>query len=330
MNPSPETLESLKAKYGEVWTLRRRDRVYVLRCPETSEYRRYLATLTEDRKLIFDARTGQLVVTLKHESVVRSARFSPDGEHIVTASDDSTARIWSARHGELLMEPLRHKAEVWYAEFSPDGRQVATASMDRTAQLWDVTCEKSPLPPLRQQSAIDSAAFSADGRFLAYEAAPSITAYAGTVFRYNIGSGATDIVSTDAAVLRVAPFVALAYTTLVAWAASTASASIATFIPLRPWYTHKQGLSFADVLRAVLVGVQVDRVADGRRLPALRSRGTAAIGCAIGAHDFPAGAFEHGGHVARRTRARSCPRRRTSSAGSPSPRRARGSGPSAG
>ncbi|HEY5914820.1 MAG TPA: hypothetical protein VJA21_29875 [Verrucomicrobiae bacterium] len=44
--------------------------------------------------------------------------------------------------------------------------------------------------------------FSADGRFLAYEAAAAITASAGTVFRYNIGSGTTDVVATNATVPR--------------------------------------------------------------------------------------------------------------------------------
>lgn len=67
------------------------------------------------------------------------------------------------------------------------------------------------------------------------------------------------------AVLRVAPFVALTYTTLVAWAASTASSTIATALPDRPWYTHKQGLSFADILRAAQRALASFDVLDPRR-----------------------------------------------------------------
>jgi WD40 repeat protein len=31
---------------------------------------------------------------MRHEGFVESARFSPDGKRVVTASDDHTARIW--------------------------------------------------------------------------------------------------------------------------------------------------------------------------------------------------------------------------------------------
>lgn len=52
------------------------------------------------------------------------------------------------------------------------------------------------------------------------------------------------------AVERVAPFVGLVYTTLVVWAAEGAFRSPLAAPPTRPWYRHKRGLSFADVLRA--------------------------------------------------------------------------------
>ena len=54
----------------------------------------------------------------------------------------------------------------------------------------------------------------------------------------------------EAAVLRVAPFVGMLYTILVVWFIEGASASPQATPPLRPWYTHKRGLSFEDILRA--------------------------------------------------------------------------------
>lgn len=53
----------------------------------------------------------------------------------------------------------------------------------------------------------------------------------------------------EAAVLRVAPFVGLLYTTLVVWFLEGASQSPLATLPVRPWYTHKEGLCFADILR---------------------------------------------------------------------------------
>ncbi len=64
----------------------------------------------------------------------------------------------------------------------------------------------------------------------------------------------------EAAVLRVAPFVGLLYTALVVWFIEGASSSSLATPPLRPWYSHKQGLCFADILRTArraMVGLDI-------------------------------------------------------------------------
>lgn len=53
-----------------------------------------------------------------------------------------------------------------------------------------------------------------------------------------------------ASVERVAPLVAFIYTTLVIWIAQGIYKTEVAAPPVRPWYRHKRGLSFADVLRA--------------------------------------------------------------------------------
>lgn len=54
---------------------------------------------------------------------------------------------------------------------------------------------------------------------------------------------------TQNAVERTAPFVGYCYTLLVLWFVQSAYPSQATVIPIRPWYSHKRGVSFADILR---------------------------------------------------------------------------------
>lgn len=80
------------------------------------------------------------------------------------------------------------------------------------------------------------------------------------------------------AVLRTAPFVGLLYSTLVVWFIEGACHSPLAAPPIRPWYTHKRGLSFEDILRAArraLHGFEVlvpSRNFDNLHQPAAPSR----------------------------------------------------------
>ena len=67
---------------------------------------------------------------------------------------------------------------------------------------------------------------------------------------------------TAAAVLRMAPSVALLYSTLVLWLAEGAYVHPIATPPERPWYPDKQGLSFADVLRAARGALKNTNVLD--------------------------------------------------------------------
>ena len=64
-----------------------------------------------------------------------AAAFSPDGTRILTASYDTTARLWDG-DGRPLAVLEGHRDWVYSAAFSPDGRRIVTASRDATARLW--------------------------------------------------------------------------------------------------------------------------------------------------------------------------------------------------
>jgi hypothetical protein len=96
---------------------------------------------------------------------------------------------------------------------------------------------------------------------------------------------------TRAAVERTAPFVGYIYTLLVLWFTDSVWTTSAAALPVRPWYPHKKGLCFADVLRtarSVLGHLDVldpaRSIEDLRkrppprrvRFPARRARGSAA------------------------------------------------------
>jgi hypothetical protein len=68
-----------------------------------------------------------------------------------------------------------------------------------------------------------------------------------------------------AAVERTAPFVSYIYSMLVIWAATGAYRNPAAAPPLRPWYRHKRGLAFTDILRAAQRALRLIDILDPRR-----------------------------------------------------------------
>lgn len=76
-----------------------------------------------------------------------------------------------------------------------------------------------------------------------------------------------------AAVERTAPFVGYIYTLLVLWFADSTWTTDSAALPVRPWYRHKRGLCFADVLRtARRVLGHLDVLDPARSIEDLRER----------------------------------------------------------
>ena len=95
-----------------------------------------------------------------HSSWVSAVAWSPDGHHILTASDDGTARIWDATTGEQVRFFIAVLPEGECAVLTPDQTRVIGASpsawrwLGRYAVHPDGTLERipaeidGPLPPL--------------------------------------------------------------------------------------------------------------------------------------------------------------------------------------
>ena len=58
--------------------------------------------------VVWDAETGKVLSVLRgHEAGLCDACFDKDGERVLTASTDGTARVWSARDGSLIFRTAR-------------------------------------------------------------------------------------------------------------------------------------------------------------------------------------------------------------------------------
>lgn len=86
-----------------------------------------------------------------------------DGRHIITASEDRTARIWDAKTGIPVCLPLKHFGWVIGANFSHDGTRALTCSEDGTARTWDTMTGQQIGPPLKHGAEVRSAVFSPSG-----------------------------------------------------------------------------------------------------------------------------------------------------------------------
>ncbi|MEH1834229.1 MAG: AAA-like domain-containing protein, partial [Nostoc sp.] len=97
-----------------------------------------------------------------HEDPVISASFSPDGQRILTASFDKTARLWDLQ-GKEIAKLQGHEGSVRSASFSPDGQRILTASDDKTARLWNL--QGKEIAKLQgHEGSVRSASFSPDGQ----------------------------------------------------------------------------------------------------------------------------------------------------------------------
>ncbi|MCU0450872.1 MAG: CHAT domain-containing protein [Bernardetiaceae bacterium] len=96
-----------------------------------------------------------------HQALITGIAFSPDGQRILTGSEDSTARLWSV-NGELLATLKYHRGPLTFVGFSPDGSRLLTGGQDRAAALWDLDGRRLAFFP-DHEGPVSHVAASADG-----------------------------------------------------------------------------------------------------------------------------------------------------------------------
>ena len=81
-----------------------------------------------------------LAILEGHTDYVYSVAFSPDGNQVVSGSNDHMVYVWNIT--DSLIHPVAfsgHNDAVNAVAFSPDGSQVISGSSDHTLKLWDVS-----------------------------------------------------------------------------------------------------------------------------------------------------------------------------------------------
>ena len=91
----------------------------------------------------FMGRRNRTSASLTYEDIRRisdASLFTPDGQTLITASEDRTIRMWNPKTGEptkLLF--TRYDHNVCSLSLSPDGLMLARGSHNKDIKIWEVT-----------------------------------------------------------------------------------------------------------------------------------------------------------------------------------------------
>ena len=107
-----------------------------------------------------------------HKKGISEISWSPDGNYLASASDDTTISIWSISEAvvDAKKEPckklLGHTSYVFSFSFSPAGTVGASGGFDDCLRLWDIRNERAYKEIAAHGDPITSVDFSHDGTVL--------------------------------------------------------------------------------------------------------------------------------------------------------------------
>jgi len=97
---------------------------------------------------------GELMASLDgHNAGIQLLKFSPNGQHLVTASQENIAKLWQL-DGTLVDTFVGHADQLTALDFHPDSSVLASRSWDATLRLWSLDTA------LAKRAGVDSYAFN--------------------------------------------------------------------------------------------------------------------------------------------------------------------------
>ena len=80
---------------------------------------------------------GTLVHTFKgHNGTVYSVAVTPNGQHILSSSQDKRVKVWSVASKSLVSICAGHTNTVYAVAAMPDGKRILSGGIDKTVRVW--------------------------------------------------------------------------------------------------------------------------------------------------------------------------------------------------
>jgi len=114
---------------------------------------------------IWDATTGELLSTLKHEHLVFCLAWTSDQKKLISAAIGSI-RIFDTATWQQIAILEDHKDTVNALSLFRNDRLLASVGYDKTARLWNLDTNLPVGPPLKHDGNVRRAAISVDGHLL--------------------------------------------------------------------------------------------------------------------------------------------------------------------
>jgi nucleoside phosphorylase len=128
-----------------------------LRVPEGVAFLRVLHVATRESPALLRDLTG-------HTDWVRACAVTPDGRHVVSASQDKTLKVWELASGRSVATLAGHTHYVSACAVTPDGRHVISASQDQTLKVWELGSGRAVATLQGHTHWVTACAVTPDGR----------------------------------------------------------------------------------------------------------------------------------------------------------------------
>lgn len=103
---------------------------------------------------------------LKHNDAVKSVAVSPNGNYIISGSEDKTIKLWESDTGKEIRTFKGHSGWIYSVCFSTDGQYIFSGSYDNTVKLWEIATGREIRTFNGHSNWVSSVCPSPDGKFI--------------------------------------------------------------------------------------------------------------------------------------------------------------------